>query len=37
MVLSPHAQGLELTWRNPQLVAALAAIIVSAADATANC
>lgn len=26
MVLAPHGQGLELSWRNPQLVAALFAI-----------
>lgn len=31
MVLAPHGHGLELTWRNPQLVAALAAIVVCAA------
>lgn len=31
MVLAPHGQGLELTWRNPQLVAALFAIAVCAA------
>lgn len=31
MVLSPHGQGLELTWRNPQLVAALFAVAVCAA------
>lgn len=31
MVLAPHGRGLELTWRNPQLVAALAAIVVCAA------
>ncbi|TAL54739.1 AzlD domain-containing protein [Pandoraea sp.] len=30
MVLAPHGHGLELTWRNPQLVAALAAIAVCA-------
>ena len=30
MVLAPHGQGLELTWRNPQLVAALFAIVVCA-------
>ena len=30
MVLAPHGQGLELTWRNPQLVAALFAIAVCA-------
>lgn len=28
MVLAPHGQGLELTWRNPQLVAALVATAV---------
>lgn len=28
MVLAPHGQGLELSWRNPQLVAALFAIAV---------
>lgn len=31
MVLAPHGQGLELTWRNPQLVAALLAVLVCAA------
>ena len=31
MVLAPHNQGIELTWRNPQLVAAVVAVIVSAA------
>lgn len=30
MAVSPHGAGAELTWRNPQLVGALAAIIVSA-------
>jgi branched-subunit amino acid transport protein len=30
MTVSPHGAGAELTWRNPQLVGALAAIIVSA-------
>lgn len=30
MVLAPHGKGLELTWRNPQLVAALAAVLVAA-------
>jgi branched-subunit amino acid transport protein len=30
MAVSPHGQGAELTWRNPQLVGALAAIGVSA-------
>jgi branched-subunit amino acid transport protein len=29
MAVSPHGQGAELTWRNPQLVGALAAIAVS--------
>lgn len=28
MVLSPHGEGLELTWRNPQLVASVIAILV---------
>ncbi|VVD60699.1 branched-chain amino acid transporter [Pandoraea pneumonica] len=31
MTLAPHGNGLELTWRNPQLAAALAAIAVCAA------
>ncbi len=31
MVLAPHGQGMELSWRNPQLVAATVAITVSAA------
>jgi branched-subunit amino acid transport protein len=26
MTVSPHGAGAELTWRNPQLVAALAAV-----------
>ncbi|WP_114972835.1 AzlD domain-containing protein [Rhodoferax ferrireducens] len=30
MVLAPHGQGLELSWRNPQLVAALVAVAVCA-------
>jgi len=30
LVLSPHGQGLELTWRNPQLAGAVVAVIVSA-------
>jgi len=30
MVLAPHHAGLELSWRNPQLVAAGVAIVVSA-------
>ncbi|ALJ37883.1 MULTISPECIES: AzlD domain-containing protein [Azospirillum] len=28
MILSPNGEGLELTWRNPQLVGALAAVLV---------
>jgi branched-subunit amino acid transport protein len=31
MVLAPHGQGIELSWRNPQLIAACAAILVCAA------
>ena len=31
MVLAPHGQGMELSWRNPQLVAAIVAAIVCAA------
>ena len=31
MVLAPHGGGLELTWRNPQLVASAIAILVCAA------
>jgi len=31
MVLAPNGQGLELTWRNPQLVASIVAILVCAA------
>ncbi|MGF6657600.1 branched-subunit amino acid transport protein [Paraburkholderia youngii] len=30
MAVSPHGNNAELTWRNPQLVGALAAIVVSA-------
>jgi branched-subunit amino acid transport protein len=30
MAVSPHGTSAELTWRNPQLVGALAAIVVSA-------
>ena len=30
MTVSPHGNGAEITWRNPQLVAALVAIIVCA-------
>ncbi|MDO8654135.1 MAG: AzlD domain-containing protein [Undibacterium sp.] len=28
MILSPHGQGMELNWHNPQLIASLAAVIV---------
>lgn len=31
MVLAPHGQGMELSWRNPQLVAAIVAVLVCAA------
>ena len=31
MVLAPNGGGLELTWRNPQLVAAIATILICAA------
>jgi branched-subunit amino acid transport protein len=31
MVLAPHGKGMELTWHNPQLVAAVVAILVCAA------
>ncbi len=31
MVLAPHGAGIELSWRNPQLVAAIAAVLVCAA------
>lgn len=31
LVLSPRGEGLELTWRNPQLVATIVAVIVCAA------
>ncbi|WP_250472757.1 AzlD domain-containing protein [Caballeronia sp. GAFFF1] len=30
MTVSPHGNGAELTWRNPQLIAAVAAIAVCA-------
>ncbi len=30
MVVAPHGQGLELTWRNPQLMAAIVAVAVCA-------
>ena len=32
MALSPHGQGLELSWRNPQLVGSIVAIAVCAAS-----
>lgn len=31
MVLAPHGAGMELSWRNPQLVAAIVAVLVCAA------
>ncbi|MES2262451.1 MAG: AzlD domain-containing protein [Pseudomonadota bacterium] len=31
MILAPHGQGLELSWHNPQLVAAIVAALVCAA------
>lgn len=31
MVLAPHGEGLELSWRNPQLVATILAVLVCAA------
>ncbi|HEY0568848.1 MAG TPA: AzlD domain-containing protein [Xanthobacteraceae bacterium] len=31
MILAPHGGGMELTWRNPQLVGAIAAVGVCAA------
>jgi branched-subunit amino acid transport protein len=30
MILAPHGGGMELTWRNPQLVGAIAAVAVCA-------
>jgi branched-subunit amino acid transport protein len=30
MAVAPHGQGLELTWRNPQLMAAIVAVAVCA-------
>jgi branched-subunit amino acid transport protein len=30
MTLAPHQQGLELTWHNPQLIGAIAAVAISA-------
>jgi branched-subunit amino acid transport protein len=29
MILAPHGQGLELHWRNPQLMASLVTVLVS--------
>ncbi|HEY8605773.1 MAG TPA: AzlD domain-containing protein [Noviherbaspirillum sp.] len=31
MILAPHGEGLELHWRNPQLVASIVAVLVCAA------
>lgn len=31
MILAPHGGDMELSWRNPQLVGAIAAVLVSAA------
>lgn len=31
MVLAPHGAGIELSWRNPQLVAAIVAVLACAA------
>jgi len=30
LVMAPHGAGLEITWRNPQLVAAIVAVVVCA-------
>jgi branched-subunit amino acid transport protein len=30
MVVAPHGEGLELTWRNPQLIGAIAAVTLCA-------
>ena len=30
MVVAPHGTGLEITWRNPQLVAAIVAVLLCA-------
>ena len=30
MVVAPHGGGLEITWRNPQLVAAIVAVVLCA-------
>ncbi|MCW2244108.1 AzlD domain-containing protein [Azospirillum canadense] len=32
MILSPHGEGLELTWRNPQLVGAAVAVLACVAS-----
>jgi branched-subunit amino acid transport protein len=29
-MIAPHGDGLEITWRNPQLVAAIVAVVVCA-------
>lgn len=31
MILAPHGEGMELHWRNPQLVASILAVLVCAA------
>ena len=31
MILAPHGAGMEFTWRNPQLVASIVAVLVCAA------
>lgn len=31
MILAPHGEGLEITWHNPQLIGAIAAVAVCAA------
>lgn len=31
MILSPHGHGLELSWRNPQLMASIVAVLVCVA------
>lgn len=30
MILAPHGAGMELDWRNPQLIASIAAVMVAA-------
>ena len=30
MILAPHGEAMELTWRNPQLVASIAAVVIAA-------